>query len=72
MASPIVPFSQLRQVFITPRCPQQQNGTVERVICTFKEQCAHRHRFENIQYASRVVGDWIRIYNHRARTRRST
>ena len=34
MASPIVP-SQLRQVFITPRCPQQ-NGMVERVIRTFK------------------------------------
>lgn len=54
----------LRQEFITPHCPQQ-NGMVERVIRTLKEQCAHRHRFETIQHASRVVGDWIRFYNNR-------
>ena len=35
----------LRQEFITAHCPQQ-NGMVERVIRTLKEQCAHRHRFE--------------------------
>ena len=54
----------LRQEFITPHCPQQ-NGMVERVIRTLKEQCAHRHRFESQQHASRVVGDWIQFYNHR-------
>ncbi|ANN76067.1 integrase [Bordetella flabilis] len=54
----------LRQEFITPHCPQQ-NGMVERVIRTLKEQCVHRHRFETIQHASRVIGDWIRFYNHR-------
>ncbi|WP_415830273.1 integrase core domain-containing protein [Bordetella flabilis] len=32
---------------------------------TLKEQCVHRHRFETIQHASRVIGDWIRFYNHR-------
>ena len=31
----------LKQEFITPHCPQQ-NGMVERVIRTLKEQCAHR------------------------------
>ena len=36
---------------------------VERVIRTIKEQCAHRHRFESLQHASRVLGDWIRFYN---------
>ncbi len=36
----------LRQEFITPHC-QQQNGMVERLIGTLKEQCAHRHRFES-------------------------
>ncbi|MQU09500.1 transposase [Pseudomonas helleri] len=54
----------LRQEFITPHCPQQ-NGMVERVIRTLKEQCAHRHRFESQQHAMRVIGDWIAFYNHR-------
>lgn len=54
----------LRQEFITPHCPQQ-NGMVDRVIRTLKEQCAHRHRFETLQHASRVIGDWIQFYNHR-------
>lgn len=52
----------LRQEFITPHCPQQ-NGMVERVIRTLKEQCVHRHRFETQQH--RVIADWIQFYNHR-------
>lgn len=48
----------LRQEFITPHCPQQ-NGMVERVIRSLKEQCVHRHRFETLQHASRAIGDWI-------------
>jgi putative transposase len=54
----------LQQEFITPHCPQQ-NGMVERVIRTLKEQCAHRHRFESQPHAMRVIGDWIAFYNHR-------
>lgn len=54
----------LKQEFITPHCPQQ-NGMVERVIRTLKEQCVHRHRFESIQHATRVIGDWISFYNNR-------
>ncbi|MFZ9430059.1 MAG: IS3 family transposase [Burkholderiaceae bacterium] len=54
----------LQQEFITPHCPQQ-NGMVERVIRTLKEQCAHRHRFESQQHAGRVIGDWIHFYNTR-------
>lgn len=47
----------LSQEFITPYCPQQ-NGMVEHVICTLKEQlCVHRHRFETTLHASRVIGD---------------
>lgn len=41
------------------------NGMVERVIRTLKEQCVHRHRFESIQHATRVIADWISFYNHR-------
>jgi putative transposase len=53
----------LRQEFITPHCPEQ-NGMVERVIRTVKEQCVHRHRFETLQHASRVISDWIGFYNN--------
>ena len=53
----------LQQEFITPHCPQQ-NGMVERVIRSLKEQCVHRYRFESLQHASRVIGDWIGFYNH--------
>ena len=54
----------LKQEFITPHCPQQ-NGMVERVIRTLKEQCIHRQRFDSIQHATRAIGDWISFYNHR-------
>jgi putative transposase len=52
----------LRREFITPHCPQQ-NGMVERLIRTLKEQFAHMHRFETLQHASRVIGEWISFYN---------
>lgn len=52
----------LRQEFITHHCPQQ-NGMVERLIRTLKEQCVHRHRFESVQHASRIIADWILFYN---------
>ncbi len=59
----------LKQEFITPHCPQQ-NGMVERVIRTLKEQCVHRSRFESQTHALRVIADWIAFYNqqrpHRA------
>lgn len=54
----------LQQEFIRPHCPQP-NGMVERVIRSLKEQCVHRHRFETLQHASRVISDWIAFYNHR-------
>lgn len=37
---------------------------VERVIRTLKDQCVHRHRFETLQRASRVISDWISFYNN--------
>ncbi|MGA1627153.1 MAG: transposase, partial [Prochlorothrix sp.] len=54
----------LQQEFITPHCPQQ-NGMVERLIRSLKEQCIHRHRFESQQHAMRVIGDWVQFYNNR-------
>ncbi|WP_232825118.1 IS3 family transposase [Salinicola sp. RZ23] len=54
----------LKQEFIKPHCPQQ-NGMVVHLIRTLKEQCVHRHRFETLQHAMRVIGDWVQFYNHR-------
>jgi putative transposase len=54
----------LKQEFITPHCPQQ-NGMVERVIRTIKEQCIHSQRLDSIQHATRAIGDWISFYNTR-------
>lgn len=53
----------LRQEFITPHTPEQ-NGMVERVIRTLKDQCVHRQRFETLQHASRAIGNWISFYNN--------
>jgi putative transposase len=53
----------LRQEFITPHCPQQ-NQMVEWVIRALKEQCVHHRRFETLQHAGRVIADWIQFYNH--------
>jgi putative transposase len=46
----------LKQEFITPYSSEQA-GVVERVIRTLKDQCVHRHRFESLHHASRVIGD---------------
>lgn len=46
-----------------PHCPQQ-NGMVERVILTLKEQCVRGHRFESLQNTIQFIGDWIGFYNH--------
>ncbi|WP_198666034.1 integrase core domain-containing protein [Tropicimonas sp. IMCC34043] len=54
----------LKQAFITLHCPRQ-NGMVERVIRTLKEQRIHRHRFESIRHATRINGDWISFLNNR-------
>jgi putative transposase len=62
--TPLVRGYGLRQEFITPHGPEQ-NGMVERLIRTLKEQCAHRHRFETLQHASRVIADWISFYDTR-------
>ena len=53
----------LQQEF-TPHCPEQ-NGLVERVIRTIKEQCVRRQRFETLQNAARVLGDWIGFYSQK-------
>lgn len=43
---------------------QRKTEWIERVICTLKEQGAHRHHFETLQEACRVIADWIGFFNH--------
>ena len=52
----------LSQEFITHYTPQQ-NGMVDRLIRTIKEQCVYHHRFENIRNAETIIANWIRFYN---------
>ncbi|WP_257216213.1 DDE-type integrase/transposase/recombinase [Stenotrophomonas sp. SbOxS2] len=54
----------LKQEFIIPHF-LQQNGMVERVIRTLKEQSLHRHHFESQVHALRVIADWIAFQNQR-------
>lgn len=52
----------LRQEFIRPHTPQQ-NGMVERLIRTVKEQCLWLHNFNTIDEARAALGSYFRYYN---------
>ncbi|MGC9449216.1 integrase core domain-containing protein [Cereibacter johrii] len=44
----------LKQRVFTPHCPEQ-NGMVERVTRTLKEQCVRFQRFKSNQHAARAI-----------------
>lgn len=50
----------LEQEFIKPHTPQQ-NGMVERLIRTVKEQCIHLHSFSSIEKAREVLNKWFKF-----------
>jgi putative transposase len=52
----------LKHDFITPHC-RQQDGIVERVMRTLKEQCFHIYGLEILESTMSIIGDWIRFYN---------
>jgi len=52
----------LSQEFITSYTPVQ-NGVVERVFRTLKEECVWMYRFESIEEAEQRIGKWIEKYN---------
>ncbi|NLI95708.1 MAG: transposase, partial [Synergistaceae bacterium] len=52
----------LTQEFITPYTPEQ-NGIVERLIKSMKEECVWQQRFESLSQAQSVIASLIRHYN---------
>ena len=52
----------LQQEFIQPHTPQQ-NGMVERLIRTVKEQCLWLHNFQSLEEAQQALRSWFRYYN---------
>lgn len=52
----------LKQEFIRPHTPQQ-NGMVERLIRTIKEQCLWLHNFQSLDEARQTLGAWFKYYN---------
>ncbi|WP_404764699.1 transposase [Vibrio alginolyticus] len=53
----------LTQEFIQPHTPQQ-NGMVERLIRTIKEQCIWMHNFGSLSEAHFAIGKWLEFYNN--------
>ncbi|MEM6710043.1 MAG: integrase core domain-containing protein [Pseudomonadota bacterium] len=53
----------LQQEFIRPHTPQQ-NGMVERLIRSVKEQCIWLHNFASLDEARQALGAWFHYYNH--------
>ncbi len=52
----------LKQEFIRPHTPQQ-NGMVEQLIRSVKEQCLSLHSFASPDEDRRALGAWFRYYN---------
>ena len=43
-----------------PQC----NGVIERFIRTLKEQCLYLHRFQTLEEARRIIGEFIERDTH--------
>jgi len=52
----------IRQEFIRPHTPQQ-NGMVERLIRSVKEQCLWLHNFDSLEEARQALKAWFGYYN---------
>jgi len=52
----------IKQEFIRPHTPQQ-NGMVERLIRSVKEQCLWLHNFDSLEEARQALKAWFGYYN---------
>lgn len=52
----------LAQEFVTPYTPEQ-NGMIERVFRSLKEECVWLQNFTDFEEARREVTSWINFYN---------
>ena len=52
----------LSREYITPYTPEE-NGLVERLIRSFKEECVWQHRFQTLDEARSVIAKWVDWYN---------
>ena len=52
----------LSQEYITPYTPEQ-NGMIERLFRTVKEECTWQHNFASFREAKAAVSRWIGWYN---------
>ena len=50
------------QEFITPYTPEQ-NGMIERIFRSLKEECTWQHSFTSFKEAKRTIDRWIAWYN---------
>ena len=57
-------FYRLEQEYITPYTPEQ-NGLIERLFRSFKEECVWQHRFQSFDQARHIIARWIEGYNAR-------
>jgi putative transposase len=52
----------LCQEFITPYTTEQ-NGIIERIFRSLKEECVWQHTFQTFEEARPVIRDWVQWYN---------
>ena len=41
----------------------EQNGIIERLFCSLKEEYVWQHTFRTFEEARRIIQDWVRWYN---------
>ena len=53
----------VRQEYITPYTPEQ-NGLVERLFKSLKDECLWRNNFVSVLEATQAIEKWVNYYNN--------